>query len=366
MKLAILQLADQGPALSTAAMLRAVGYEVAIPNDALRDMLQAIGCDTVLSPRGLHEGMGYDPLDLPEVGIEAMDTCDLYLDVKGHRNCPKIWKVWPRLKNLSMWVRFNGGKPEHVRRQSKDQFGNTSIEDCGDEVNPGLPILTPNMWYRGDPKAYVAWVPFVGWGDYFDRHGRTVEGYHKSPDGLIFRDPQPGDLLKGDAPVCLIHGVEGWGYSGLIEWVRYHGVKCYGSHGSPDGLVPHSLVPKMLSRARCLVSLRSNDCPGYAMYEAAAAACPMIVPRRLIHRMQMEDWLIPNETCLVFDGIEPGRIDIEACAAEIKEGLDSLLDPGENSRIGFACREKLRSLMWSADRAEDVMLFKMFMQRHFW
>jgi hypothetical protein len=348
-KLAILQLADQGPVESTAIMLRAAGYDVAIPNNALRDTLRGLGCDTVLDPRGLTEGMGYDPLTLPEVGLEAMDTCDLYCDVKAHRNGPKVWKFWPRLKGRTLWVRVNGGAPEHVRRPR----GDGTTEDCGNEIDPGCPVLTPNLWYRDRPDAYACWPPFAGWGGYYAKNGRTVPGFHQMPTGETFRDPNPGDLLVSGPPVCLIHNVDGWGYSEVVRWFRYMGGKCYGSHGSPDGLVQHSEIPGLLSRALALVSLRSNDCPGYAMYEAAAACCPMIVPRRLIHRMRMEDFLIPDVTCLVFDRPEPGQVDAEECAAEIKAGLERLKDPEVNWRIGKAAHDKLAGLMWSTQSEAD-------------
>jgi glycosyltransferase involved in cell wall biosynthesis len=375
-KLCVLQMADAGPAESTVAMLRAVGYEVALPDDALRALLRAVGCDTVLSPRDLTRGMGYDPLRIPEVGPEAMDRCAIYADIKAHRCYGKVVGRWPRLAGKVLWTRINGGAPEHVVNARGDH---------GDEVNPPCPVLTPDLWYRfgrfpvrmdgtptprmevvlseagpevGDPeswpptpwagRAYACWPPFVRADEYYPVHGRPAGGGY-------------------DAPVCLVHGASGWGYGRLFDAMRGMGVRVLGD-GSPDGLVRHRDVPALLSRALCMVHLKSSDAPGYALLESLAAGCPVVCSRRLIWKGAMGDLLVPGETCLTFDRETHDGLtddDVAGCTAEVRDHLERLRDPVENARIGDAGRARLREVMWSADRAEDVESLRAFMGRHF-
>lgn len=385
MKVAILQLADQGPSESTAAMLRAVGYDVYLPDKRLRDVLRKAGCDLVLSPCDLTRGMGYDPVDLPEIGPAGMDTCDLYCDVKAHRCYPKVVAQWPRLKGRILWTRINGGKPEHVIKPSG--------EDCGDEVNIPCPVLTPNLWYGPScaricaecewihppglmlftgacPKcgcrsrkvqpwhgrAYACYPPFVRFAEYDHPRERGHGNRH-------YR----GGYLDFEPPICLIHGINGWGYRDLIDPMRALGVRMHGV-GAPDGLLQHREVAVQLSKALCMVHLKSSDAPGYALYEALAAACPVVCTRRLIWRCRMQDLLIPGETCLVFDRETHDGLtadDVRECTREVLEHLERLRDSEENRRIGLAGRERLKQVMWSSEKAEDVESLREFMGRHF-
>ena len=337
MKLAIMQLVDQGPAESTAEMLRAVGYDVYLPDKALRDELRRIGCDTVLSARDLKRGMGYDMPDIPEIGLEAMQRCDLFCDIKAHRSYDRIVGRWPNLKGKVLWTRINGGKPEHVIKSSG--------EDCGDEVNPPCPVLTPNMWYRDSgPTAYACWPPFVRLAEYATPRSNRYA-----------------------APICLLHNFTGWGYGALVEPMRSLGVTMYGA-GSPDGLIQHREVITRLASAKCMVHLKSSDAPGYALYEALAAACPVVCTRRLIWRCRMQDLLIPGETCLVFDretheGLTPE--DVAECTREVRDHLAWLSVPENNRRLGEAGRQRLLSVMWSKDKPEDVASLREFMARNF-
>jgi hypothetical protein len=408
-KLCVLQMADAGPVESTVAMLRAAGYDVALPNDALRSLLRAVGCDTVLSPRDLTRGMGYDPVRVPEVGPEAMDRCAVYADIKAHRCYEKVVARWPRLAGKVLWTRINGGAPEHVVNARGDH---------GDEVNPPCPVLTPDLWYRferfpvrldgmptprmecvlsavcsdclgekkypqpesadhewqdvlecptcggsgvaypADPvswpptpwagRAYACWPPFVRADEYYPAHGR--------PAGGAF-----------DAPVCLVHSAAGWGYGRLFDGVRGMGVRVLGA-GSPDGLVPHRDVPAMLSRCLAMVHMKSSDAPGYALLESLAAGCPVVCSRRLIWRNFMGDLLEPGVTCLVFDretheGLTDA--DVAGCTAEVRDHLERLRDPQENARIGQAGRERLKAVTWSEGRAGDVESLRAFMARNF-
>jgi hypothetical protein len=82
----------------------------------------------------------------------------------------------------------------------------------------------------------------------------------------------------------------------------------------------------------------------------------------------MGDLLVPGETCLTFDRETHDGLtddDVAGCTAEVRDHLERLRDPVENARIGDAGRARLREVMWSADRAEDVESLRAFMGRHF-
>jgi len=345
-------------------MLRSVGIDCLLPNEALKRELRSIGCDTVLDIESLVKGWGYEsPMPLPLASSADMSRTDvIYFDVKAHRNGPLVTKRWPNLAGKVCWYRINGGKPEHVIKPSG--------EDCGDEINPGCPILTPNLWYRdkmcGNPdptqghyncagvytpppiyapwraSAYACWPPF-----------------HRFNEYSVLRH------APFEAPICLIHNLHGWGYGALIPSIRALGVKCHGV-SSPDGLVQHREIPKLLSRAVATVHLKSSDAPGYALYESLAAGCPVICSRRLIWRNRMEDLFIPGETCLVFDRETHDALspeEVVSCAAEIEGHLEALKEPGYNQAIGQAGRARLLELMWSKDRSADVASLSKFMER---
>lgn len=376
-RLAIVNCADTGPLESLVDMLDSIGCEVRIPGKAHREHLKSIGCDLVLSPEGLAESMGYEhPCyggnDIRETGKfweKEMRSADLFVDLKAHRCYHKVVAAHPHLTNRVLWYRINGGKPEHVKNERGD---------FGDEVRPPCPVLTPNQWYsfcnlcsgegcspasqRQDPKfrcddgkppfAYCIYPPFVKFEEYneprvFERGSGRRGGY--------------------DTPICLIHNAPGWGYQSLIEPVRQLGVKVFGA-GSPDGLIKHFLVKVRLTTALAMVHLKSNDAPGYALYEAMAAACPIILPRRLIWRCRMGDLFKPGVNCLVFDRETHDALsdeEVRICAREIGDHLRQLGDKAENKRIGEAGRESLRKIMWSRDRPEDVSSLQAFFLRNF-
>jgi hypothetical protein len=348
---AILQVADTGPLESLVAMLQAVGVECYTLSNSLKKELRSIGCDTVLDIEGLVRGWGYDqPMALPVAGLADMARADVcYFDVKAHRNGPKVLKRWPSLANRIVWYRINGGKPEHVINNRGDH---------GDEINPGCPVLTPNQWYGtkmflGDghdgpitahPQAYTCWPPFVRFDDYLA--------------------PRESSYAP---PICLIHNLTGWGYSAVIDLFRQEiGVRCYGA-SSPDGLLQHQEIRLLLQKTIAMVHLKSNDAPGYAIYECLAAGCPLICTQRMIWRCKMEVLLEPGVTCLTFDHNEHHRPlddrDVSLCCQEVKGHLKTLSDPGYNQTIGLAGRERLKSLMWRADR--DGQSLKEFLGRAF-
>jgi len=360
-------------------MLRAVGYDCYLPSERIKDALRNLGCDTVLDIRGLTDNWGYDrPMSLPDAPPMMMDTCDLYVEIKAHRSYSKVVKRWSHLKDRMLWYRINGGRPEIV-------------PGCGDELNPPCPILTPNQWYNGEwkfcnkcyhaadarcfdftglcpkcqsdtwnfiNKAYCCWPPFYRVDEYFERHGR--------------------DFATQAPPICLIHSVKHWGYGELIEPVRQLNVRCYGGGDTPDGLVKHRRIPQMLHSAKAMVHLKSSDAPGYAIYECLAAACPLICTGRLIARCQMQDLLIPGETCLTFDNDddprpnegrkrfeEPCPLNPQKCVEEVKAHLASLANPEYNRKIGMAGYHRLKKVMWSENSPQDIKTLADFLKRNF-
>lgn len=354
MKIAILQVADTGPAESLAMMLRAVGYRCLTPNEELLRQLRELGCDTVLSNTDLVRGMGYEALDtdlLGEARPSDMGRCDLYIDVKAHRNLAKIVIRWPRLQQRTAWYRINGGQPEHVKRKCSvcngkgmlDKVGclacnRTGVgEDCGDEVNPPCPVLTPNQWYKSLPRAYAFWPP-------------------------MYRKPVVSRAATYDRPVCLVHNLAGWGYGRLIAPMQKLHVRMFG-RGSPDGLISCPAAKQVLSRAVAMVHLKSNDAPGYALLEAIAAGCPIICTRRLIWRCKMQDLLIPGETCLAFDREtheELSDADVVSCAEEVTNHLALLSNTLFNVRFASHARSQYDKVVW-----RDEAGLTHFLQEHF-
>jgi len=348
---AIVNVADTGPLESIVVMLQSVGYECYLPDEKLRRELRAIGCDTVLEIDSLVRGMGYEypSISLKKASSEEMMSADLFVDVKAHRNYGRITKRWPNLTGRVLWYRINGGEPEHVIKGATGDMGN--------EIYPPCPILTPNQWYKEDQltelrKSYVMYPPFVG-----------IERYDTSRNGNLrhrFDAKEP--------PVCLIHNATGWGYGKLMESLRINtGLKIYG-RGSPDGLINHRQVPSILSRSIAMIHLKSSDAPGYAIYECLASGCPLICSRRLIWRNRMQDLLIPDETCLVFDQETHDELsaeDVRNCLDEIYKNLNDLRNSEYNQKIGMAGQQRLHEIMWSSDKTDDVESLRRFFRSSF-
>lgn len=370
MKKAVLQVADTGPLESLIVMLQAAGYECYRPSKELLSELRSCG-GLVLDPESLVSGMGYSKALDPTTGRELPQTrtlsfCDLFVDVKAHQTYPRLIERWPNLTGRVLWYRINGGKPEHVINERGDH---------GDEVNPPCPVLTPNQWYRNfgmpepdghggvinfphpvrklfrEGRSYACWPPFVRFGDYLPRSW------------------EPGEKPHGvGKPICLIHAARGWGYEKLFGPLREQtGLRIFGA-GSPSGLIRHGEVKHYLSRSIAMIHLKSSDAPGYALYEAMAAKCPIIVSRRLIWRCRMQELLIPGETCLTFDRETHDPLsdeDVTSCLAEISEHLSYLSSPENNARLGEAAHHRLKEVMWSADNPKDVGSLRTFLERNF-
>jgi hypothetical protein len=363
---AVCQVGHPASLESLVVMLEAVGVRCVLPSNALYDRLRGLGCDTVVDPLGMADGWGYDlGVKLDQVGEKVMaDPETVYVDVKAHRNGPKVWGKWRNLKRRTLWYRINGGEP-------------ADVPDKGSELNPGCPVLTPNLWYqefKAPPtnplpattlaRSYACWPPFLKW-DTFEASGRSSatswsHGYYAPP-------------------VCILHNATGWGYGEVLDSLRQDvGLRCYGGYGSPDSLMPHRSLPDVYHSALALVHLKSNDAPGYALYEAMASGCPVILPRRFNVRCRTWDLFEEGATCLMYDfategalpEVEPYRerytpVDVKDCVREIREALDQLTDPTLNRKIGEAGRERLRSLLWDPRKEKDVESLRSFLDRCF-
>lgn len=379
MKNAICQCADSGPLESLIEMLSSVGYHCYVPSRELKEQLKALGCDNVSDIDHLVRNEGYETpkvvtgegeYPIPEAYPADMLSCDLYVDIKGHRNGPKVWKKYPRLEKRTLWYRINGGKAEHVVNERGDM---------GNEANPPCPVLTPNQWYSHETlldssnefsdalstqklirlreRSYACWPPFVRFGEYAYPRPHVP---HRDYDRMVLRE-------KYTAPICLVHNFQGWGYGPLLAVAKEFGTRIHGVR-SPDGLLQHREVKIQLSQCLAYLHLKSSDAPGYALYEALASACPVVCSRRLIWKNRMEGLLIPGETCYVFDRPTHDPIsqeEVAECRKEIGAALRALSSSQENIRVGENGRKRLQELMWSKDRPEDVASLKDFFARNF-
>src|SRR5262245_3703084 len=345
-KSAILQVTHPHSLESLVHMFQAVGIECLLPNDACRSELLRCGCDTVVDVDRFYQAWDIEPRyrlnTVPPGALRRRDT--LYVDIKAHRNGPRLWRYYPNLEANTLWYRINGGRP-------------CNVPGKGDEINPPCPVLTPDRWFSrlGQPevpqatlnKSYSFWPPFVRWEDF-----QTARRPHESP-------------------VCLVHNVSGWGYNELGDHLSAPAgpirLRRYGGYGSPDGLLSYKEVPRTLSEALCLVHLQGQDCPGYALYEAIASACPVVVSRCFTGRWCMAGELfVEGETCLCFDrDYADGEraVDFPACAREAEGAIERLQDRELNQQIGEAARVRLSNIMWGRYPDYDHASLRSFLER---
>ena len=102
------------------------------------------------------------------------------------------------------------------------------------------------------------------------------------------------------------------------------------------------------------------------MYGALAAGCPVICARRLIWRCRMQELLIPDKTCLVFDRETHDPLTVEdvvQCEQEVRQHLTALAEPGYSKKLGDAGRAQLQAVMWNRER--DAASLASFMERNY-
>jgi hypothetical protein len=334
---AICNVPDTGPLDSLTVMLESAGYEVYVPGFSLLDTLRHNGCVVLGGIPHYRRRFGYDqPFRVRCASADDMKNADLFVDIKGHRNIGAIAKVWPNLRGKVLWYCINGGKPDVT-------------ESDGDKIDPACPLLTANQWYGEQgpwsDRAYCCWLPFARIGDY-------------APS---LRDPV-------DNPLCLVHSIGGWGFGDVAKAVRpLINLRCHGGADAPDGLVQHAAIPKLLQTAACMVHLKSNDAPGYSLYEAMAAACPLVLSRNLLRVSHVESVWREGENCLLFDhDSDDARTpeQLSDAVTGIRLAVDYLQsNPDGNKRLGLAGRETLERIMWSAER--DAGSFADWLRRMF-
>lgn len=369
--LAIIQNGDTPQLESSAVMLHHAGYEVKHCGKRLRDELKSVGCDTVLAVEDMY-ALGYDALDpsIKEASLNDMLICDLFCEIKV-RNIPKITARWPRLAKRMVYLRVNGAEPEICPKG-------------GDEVNLPCPIITACLWYgcerykhgRGEatnlghlagksvtPEQLREWAAEAKTGD----NDMAYTCWPPYPRSAEYDSIDRSRLTVHAFPYCLAHSARAWGYGPIVDDCVNLGVRVFGNN-APAGQIRHRDVPQVAAAALALVHLKSVDCPGWALYEAMLAGCPVITGRLLNSRMLAYDLLIDGETCLEFGvpaSLEHGRGDMNypKCLMDIADALEVLKDPKRNLEIGQAGRERLNELLWAPER--DGPEFLAFMRRHF-
>lgn len=377
MKYALLNVADTGPLDSLVYMLQAIGYQCWLLTPAMQAKLRRAGVDCVLDINDLVRGMGYSPSSY-NLGradwndrSRALDRFDLFVDVKAHRNYSILTKLYPSMAGKVLWYRINGGEPEHLIKDGKDY---------GNELDPPCPVLTPNQWYRKWSLRHrrlekfgegeLAWCPICKTGE----AGLDETACKAYPFWPRFMAAKRFEIERHQAPyeppVCLIHNAAGWGYGKLIDLLRERvGLRVYG-RGSPDGLIRNEQMPEVLSKTIAMIHLKSSDAPGYALYEAITAQCPVIVSSRLIWRCKMDDLFypegIPNH--FQFDRATHDNmtdIEVERYCDEIMEALRMLGSEEQNRIAGYLPNKRLNELMWDHEDEHDNSSFRQFMATNF-
>jgi len=319
MKTAVVAVPHNDCEKSLQSMLEAVGYQVFRPGDGLLRAYNRFNRQPLLHRLPVHN---------------TVNGIDLFVIIKHFYNYP-LRKRFPTLNGKVLWFDINGGIPGSTL--SKDQY-------------KALPLRTPcpylgaNKHYQ-DSKCsgprYVTYIPMV------DR-GRFECLRHKPEQ----------------SPVCLVHNVKHWGYGSLVQPLR-NKVRFYGSHGSPAGLLPSTKVPQTLRKALCYVHVKGRDCPGYSLYQALLAACPVIVLDRFIERTGYSDLYEPGVTCLAVK--DPWKLPPEKrfpkIVAGVEKAIEALKDPEYNQTIGLAGRQRLKELMWNP--REDAETFKHFLEENY-
>lgn len=311
---------DTHPANSLALALRSVGYECVMLGDpALKTLrnkayIGGVGADGLMS-------MGYVPPNMPYVGLDALDTADVFIDLKT-KWLDSFKKMYPDMPVIHYLI--NGGADDY--------------ENCGFEY----PVVTNNMWVQGE--AFCEWLPF---------------------DNVHNLEPRMKATEPFEPPIGLIHNVKGWGFGFMVnEAVKELNLRIFGA-GSPMGPLRNDRLQEIFAKTIANVHLKSNDCPGWALIETMYSGVPLVVPEMMLDRMRMRDMYENNVNCLTWGAdfyekevtVKTGRVREwmaehgSEMVAEIKELLKRLEDPEENYRIGIAGYERCKKLLaWTDDK----------------
>ena len=268
---------------------------------SIRIMLESVGFEVVRerdrSAEYVVQSLVYEPYEMKSV---ATPDFDLYVHVKPEQ-----------LKSPGLLFFINGGN------RGENDFG--------------VPTVTSNFYFE---KAFRTYVP------YFNRHGLKPRGKRES----------------FGRPMGLLHGGKGWGYMRyfplLSPYVDIWGASC------PQGILPQMCVKEKLEKALCFVHLKSNDAPGYALYEAFASGAPIIVPRFFVENCKFQELFVDGETCLMFDN-DDAKANKETdeekrkVVEQILGLIERLRDPEENYRIGMNGLFKWRELTrWTPEKRD--------------
>lgn len=320
---------DTKPADSLAFIFKDIGWEVAMLSDKGMDYYNSGGYSGGVRMSMLKE-MGYS---MPQIDfVDRIENADIFVDLKK-KDLDSIKNMLPA-KTRGMLYVINGGWDDY--------------EDYGFHY----PTITNNFWIKGN--VFHCWSPPA----YFD-------------------DLKPKEEPGRESPMGLLHNARNWGFGSILDQVREKtGLRVYGWHGSPSGMILNSKVPEYLEKASCFVHLKASDCPGWALYEAFATATPVVVTDLFIKRMKFQELYIDGETCLTWgktsykqdpedekkisEFIDANR---ENMIEEICECVEKLKNPVYNQLIGMNGHKKWKELAeWNEKKS---LAFREFINSNF-
>lgn len=300
---------DTHPVKSLALMLRSVGFDVKMLTDDSMQKLAKRGYTGGVSAEML-KNMGYVAAGLPWADERDLEDCDLYIDIKVP-DADSMLKIYPRLAGKTAIFLINGGGDDYVT--------------YGDHY----PVITTN--FLVEKNAFQCYMPF--------------DNVHN----IQPRNPRE----TFDPPIGLLHNARNWGFGVIMDRVIARtGVRIFGSYGSPMGILPNEKVGEYLQSALAFVHLKASDCPGYALYEAFAAGCPVVVTELFIERMKYRGLYVDGKSCLTWGKtsfrVEESKIleTIDASADTMVEEIaaicEKLKNPALNWEIGMAGHQAWR------------------------
>ena len=327
-KLAIVNIPHKQCEQAAVMMLESVGYEVRGPAKELTRELSGY----MKQPVSTFIPLKATPKDL--------QSCDLFVTVKYYSVLDTI-KRYNFLKNKILWFDINGGQPGRALPKAK-------YKEL--PLSPVVPYVGSSKWYADSSPypvsgpRYVCYIPIDNREECLQTERSMLE-----------------------SPVSLVHNPYKWGYGWIVDLLKESGIKFHGGWGAPDGLLPQSEVPKVLSKALCYVHTKGRDCPGYSLYQALLCGCPVIVSSLFLERTGYSDLYEHNKTCLVVDDDPKLALSKRArvISSRFRRCVDRLRDPVENKRIGEAGRERLLKLQWRSGKDSDRLSFQKFMGENY-